>query len=222
MANNKSRVQKTNESAVTKLPSNFLIRTLNNDLGGEAKSNRKVVDPRALLLLIKRLQSLDEVLSDGNVRLFELDSKGKTSDNPDVTRRFRAVNRCLRRYEATPSILPEYFSDPDTLSRAWELSWRRIGKWQQPYFEIGLVLQILSIASAGNISSLRQCVNCHKWLLARFPHQRYCSESCKDHFHKFNEADKKRRRDWARANYQSRKELELGSRKAAQRKGRKR
>lgn len=81
------------------------------------------------------------------------------------------------------------------------------------------IMLFFDAKAAGLLKKLRVCQKCGKWLYARFPHQRFCSTTCKDNFHAFNEADKKRRREWARANYQTRKELELGSRKAAQRKG---
>ncbi|MGB8030272.1 MAG: hypothetical protein WCF30_11465 [Terracidiphilus sp.] len=184
----------------------MVVRALNSDFGGE-------VNPRELLVLVKRFQELDKVMGDS----------GEVEGNDEVLARFQAVNRLLRRFTATPMILPGYLSDPDSAARGWSLSWCRTGRTRQPFREVVLVFTIEAIASAGRISSLKQCAHCRKWLYARFPHQRFCSGGkCQQEFHKFNEADKKRRRDWARANYQSRKELELGSRKAAQRKGGKR
>lgn len=211
MVMKQSRVQKNAKFAPEGKPSDFLIRAMNDELGGAARGNRKIVDPRALLLLVKRLQALEEVLVNEAVPLFQTGENEKIIDSPNIMRRYRAVNRVLRRYEAVPSIIPGVHIDPDSLLRGWRLIWKRTGTHAQPFFEIGLVLQIMEIASAGNIFSLKQCANCSKWLLGRFSHQRFCSQNCKDEFHKSNEADKKRRRDWARANYQARKRLEAGS-----------
>jgi hypothetical protein len=210
MAILKSRVQKANAPADSGKPPEFLIRAMNDDLKGFAKGNRGICDPRALLVLVKRLQALDAVLRDLGISLFEYGTDGKIIDNPEVLAKFRAVNRFLWRYEATPSITPEFMSDANPHSRGWELSWGRTGKRAQPFFELNLVLKILKIASAGRISSLKQCENCRKWLYARFPHQRFCLGDCKDRFHQTNEADKKRRREWAKKNYWAHKALDLG------------
>ena len=163
--------------------------------------NRRIVDSRALLVLVKRLQALDNVLADATIPLFSLGTEGKMIDSPEVLKNLRGVNRFLWRYTATPVILPDYMSDANPLSRGWRQEWRRTGHWKQPFIELGLVLDIVGMASAGRISSLKQCEQCRRWLFARFPHQRFCSESCKEVFHRSNEADKKRRREWARTNY---------------------
>lgn len=221
MAKLESRVQKPMESLSVEKKAAHVVRALNSDLGGKMGGNREIVDSRELLVLVKRFQELDKVLSDSSIPLFWRGDRGQIVDSPDVMRRFRAVNRFLRRFTATPSILPEYMGDLNPASRGWGFSWGRTGKREQPFIEVGLALGIVDIAGAGRISSLKQCEDCRKWLFARFPHQRFCSDTCKEHFHRSNEADKKRRRDWARKNYQSRKELDLGSRTAAQQKGRK-
>ena len=165
------------------------------------KGNRKIVDARALLVLVKRFQALDEILKDRNVPLFSRGSRGEIIDSPEVLRRFGAVNRFLRRYTAKPVILPEYMSDLNPNSRGWLFEWSRAGAHEQPFAELGMVLQIKDLAEEGRISSIKQCAHCRRWLFARFPHQRFCQESCKEMFHRTDEADKKRRRDWAKQNY---------------------
>jgi hypothetical protein len=201
MAKSRSRVQKHDTFADSTKPSDFLIRAMNDELGGLARGNRKICDPRALLILVKRLQALDDVLQDPRIPVIRYGIDGKVIYMPEALSKFRAVNRVLWRYQATPSIFPGYMGDANPLSRNWEISWGRTGQRDQPFFELGVVLDILKIASAGRISSLRQCANCRRWLYARFSHQRFCNDTCKETFHRSNEADKKRRREWAKKNY---------------------
>jgi hypothetical protein len=201
MENEESRVQKKTNGFSCESRAAIVVRALNSDLGGKMKGNRKIVDSRALLVLVKRLQALDTVLADSTIPLFSLGREGKMTDSPEVLRKLAAVNRFLWRYTATPVILPDYMGDANPLSRGWRQEWIRAGKREQPFIEIGFVLDIVGIASAGRISSLKQCEYCRRWLFARFPHQRFCSDSCKELFHRSNEADKKRRREWAKHNY---------------------
>jgi hypothetical protein len=201
MAKRNSRAQKTTDSFSCEKRAAIVVRALNRDLSGKMKGNRIIVDSRALLVLVKRLQALDVVLADSTIPLFSLEKDGERVDSPEVLKKFRAANRFLRRYTATPVILPDYMGDVNPLSRGWKHEWIRTGKREQPFIELGFVLDIVRIASAGRISSLRQCESCRRWLFARFPHQRFCSVSCKEHFHRSNEADKKRRREWAKHNY---------------------
>ena len=223
MVSTKSRVPNIGGAAPLSKRVEYLLRALNDEWKGSIKGNRKAVDRRALHLLVKRFKALERVIRDKRIPLFSRSDAGQVEDNLEVLRLYRGVNSALRRYTARPSILPDYMTDLDPRSRGWQFNWGRARKSSQPFIEVGLALDIVEIASVGQISALKECEQCHKWLFARFPHQRFCSGGkCQQEFHKFNEADKKRRRDWARANYQSRKELELGSRKAAQRKGGKR
>jgi hypothetical protein len=150
--------------------------------------------------LLKRFQALDDVVRNKKIPLFSMNSEGGIDDNPDVMRRYTAINRFLRRYVAVPIILPDYFSDPNPKLRGWELTWGRKGH-AMPFTELRLIRTIADIASAHRISSLKQCAHCRRWLFARFSHQRFCSDACKESFHRTNDADKKRRSEWARKNY---------------------
>jgi hypothetical protein len=201
MVNSKSRVQNPAKGLSSGQKIAMLVRALNSDLGGKMKGNRKIVDSRELLVLVKRFQELDAVLADSSIALFWHRNDGEIEYSDEVLAKFRAVNRLLRRFSATPSIFPEYMADLNPASRSWRFNWGRTGQRNQPFIEVGLVLDIVEIASSGRISSLKQCANCRKWLFARFPHQRFCADSCKEDFHRSNEADKKRRREWAKQNY---------------------
>lgn len=184
----------------------LVIRAMNGLL-----PENESVDPRAIQLLVKRFQAHGNNPASQKVSTDDLEDALERTEN--------SINRFLARYYAQPEVRWEPLSQ--TGKWGWDLKWLPNPRGDG-FLELLAVLEIIKIAQAGRISSLKQCEQCHRWLLVRFLHQRFCSPECKERFHATNEADKKRRRDWARANYQSRKELELGSRKAAQRKGGKR
>jgi|ERR1017187_3031017 hypothetical protein len=206
MATPQSRVQK--EERAHLLDPDLLIKALNGAY------SRNWVHRRAVLVLVRRFQELEKVLRDPRIEFFHQKRSGKIVRPPVVVEKFEAVDRILRRYTATPGIYADFDLDHKSDSRRWQLVWSRAGK-KHPFLSVDFVLLIADLASTGRILSVKQCENCRKWLFAGFPHQRFCSEDCKEHFHRFNEADKKRRRDWARKNYQTRKVLEAGSITAA-------
>lgn len=192
MANAKSSGQKRHHEFRGEETARLLVRTLNDELGPAARGRRDVVDPRPILALVKRLQRLDTYLK----------SVGpKVQDEMALLDKFRAVNRILWRYEAVPSLIPKHFYDPDADCRGWRMEWGRTGKRQQPYVELGLVLNALQLAESGQIQLVRQCEQCNRWLFAKFAHQKYCSQTCKDQFNRNNPHARERRRKWARENY---------------------
>lgn len=186
-------------------------------LNGNDARWRSQYDRDGLIKLVQELQKLENEWSIVAGR-FQEDGAGpfpsKTVQIP-----WRNICSILHQYTASPSLTlrwpqPEPGKQPDA---TWKLEWSRTDG--QALLDLDFALDALEIFKAGKISSLKQCAVCGNWFLARFSHQRFCSTECKDRFHTTNEADKARRRNWARANYQSHKELELGSRKAAQRRG---
>lgn len=211
MAKSKSRVQKLFEEHPIETKINLIVAGLNNGLHIEGGN----LNSRELLVLVKRFQKLETVIRDTGRKLTMKGKDGKRDADPYVWSLFVAINRSLKRHAAIPHILPYFMlRDPFPTApvRGWEQIWiPTTGKREQHFDQLFLVLTIVEIARAGRIVSLKQCENCHKWLFARFPHQRFCSETCKDHYHRSNEADKKRRRDWARENYRTRKVLETGN-----------
>jgi hypothetical protein len=72
------------------------------------------------------------------------------------------------RYNATPRL-----SDPGNIE------WIQHGTKRRRSTELEQILNIANLAKAGRISALKQCAKCSKWLFARFPHQRFCSDACK-------------------------------------------
>jgi len=211
-----SRVQK--KKAISDTPMRSLIGALNDD-DGRVKwgySREKIV------LLVRELRKLDAAssrwtsLTRAERRRTTLPDKNelRTSLNA-VMETVRTVSSMLVKYKASPSL------HIDLLQKEpfrWRLEWT--GSRELPHFDLVFALEAIEILKAGKINSIKECDQCRKWFLARFQHQRFCSVECKDQFHASNEADKARRREWARENYQTRKELELGSRKAAAQKKR--
>ena len=209
MAKLLSRVQKMEEDH----PEDgigLVIHAMNGILEKGSYENERV-NSRAIQLLVKRFQAHDNNPASQEVSTDDLEDALEKTEN--------SINRFLARYHAQPEV--RWARRSQTGKWGWDLKWLPDTRGAR-FLELFAVLEVIKIAQAGHISSLKQCEQCHRWLLARFLHQRFCSAECKERFHATNEADKKRRRDWARANYQSRKELELGSRKAAQHKGGKR
>jgi len=197
-----------------------LIGALNDD-DGRVKwgySRKRIV------LLVQALRRLDEAwshwasLTSAEQRRKILKDRNEFRMGIDaVSQAQKTIFLMLRKYKATPSLHLDRTSENPL--GCWRLEWS--GSGEQPHFDFVFALEAIEILKAGKISSIRECDQCRKWFFGRFQHQRFCSVGCKDQFHTSNEADKSRRREWAKANYQSRKELESGSRNAATRKRRK-
>ena len=178
------------------------------DLLNEGRMMR--IDPDPLREIILALQSLGDIRPIRRQRVLSGDPR-----QAEDLRKVEAVNKLLGRYEARPRLRP-----PSPFGGNVRLEWRCAGKDA----ELNAVLIAVELARTGRITSLKECANpgCTRWLFAQFPHKRFCSDDCYKQFHQAAPKDKERRRAWAKENYRSRKELELGSRKAAQRKGGKR
>jgi hypothetical protein len=106
----------------------------------------------------------------------------------------------LRRFELVPAIYP-FMGEQTKSCPGWQLFWERKGA-KQPFQEYLLVQTIENFAENGLLDSLKRCPQCQRWLFARFSHQRFCTEECKEMFHRSDPADKQRRREWAKKNYQ--------------------
>jgi hypothetical protein len=90
--------------------------------------------------------------------------------------------------------------------------------------EFMAVQGIFALANAWLLDRLRQCDSCKKWMYARFPHTRFCSNKCRIEHWRTNEEYKARKRENSKKNYLDRKErerrgLERVEREHRQRKG---
>jgi hypothetical protein len=61
---------------------------------------------------------------------------------------------------------------------------------------------ILKLTQTGDLTRLRQCNQCQKWLFARFRHQNFCSQKCQQKSYTQSDAWKMHRRAYMRRYYQ--------------------
>jgi hypothetical protein len=197
-----SRVQNKAKSFSLEVRSEILIHALNDNLPPSFKGNRKMLDSRVLRVIVKRLQEMEKILLDRSTTSVRRGTSGEFVFSPEISRAARSINRLLSRYTATPSVELLCQDDIDPKLQAWWLKWNWNPRGNAKiHFEMPMIQQIWDIAQAGRISYVKQCANCGKWLFARFSHQRFCKDNCKETFHRSNAADKQRRREWARNNY---------------------
>jgi hypothetical protein len=146
--------------------------------------------------------------------LFRSAPKGIKTCDAELKRVQAAVNDCLSQYLAIPVVtLDSPCGDLDRKSplviRGWSLQWERVNRWPMlkptgtQHVEMGAALVAVNLAQTGRLGSLKQCKQCQRWLFARFSHQLFCSEGCKDIFHHTDPDEKKRRRDWAKKYYRT-------------------
>ena len=65
---------------------------------------------------------------------------------------------------------------------------------------------ILKLTQIGDLTRLRRCSQCQKWLYARFTHQNFCSTKCQQKKYSQREASKERRRRYMRNYYRLQKQ----------------
>jgi hypothetical protein len=61
---------------------------------------------------------------------------------------------------------------------------------------------ILKLTEIGDLTRLRRCIHCQKWLFARFRHQTFCSTECQQKNYTQSDAWKAHRRAYMRRYYQ--------------------
>lgn len=89
-----------------------------------------------------------------------------------------------------------------------------------PYGEERAVLDLVSLIQIGALRGVRQCRHCKKWLFARFCHQQYCSQRCRERHFQSSAEWKARRNSRQREYYRLHKTTNVVSpgRKVATRK----
>lgn len=87
----------------------------------------------------------------------------------------------------------------------WAVWWRGDGaKWEENlrmHASEALEL-ILKLTQVGELTRLRRCTQCQKWLFARFRHQTFCSTGCQQKNYTQSDAWKAHRRAYMRRYYQ--------------------
>ena len=171
----------------------FLLAALNGELGEQGGLN-----VARLAEIIRLLRDVQDYIS--------AHPKGIATNDPIFGQRMEAANEYLRKYRAVP-VLRSNFPLVTRRIHGWSLTWDAAEKYSllgpigQPDLELTAVLHAVELARGNELSSLRKCPNCQKWLFARFSHQRFCSENCKNEFHHTDPEEKKRRSEWAKHNY---------------------
>jgi hypothetical protein len=77
------------------------------------------------------------------------------------------------------------------------------------------VLKLDEMESLEAINRLRRCARCGSWFWSRVMNQRYCSEDCRVRHYHASPAGKKYKREWARKDYQHRKQRDEAVRQLA-------
>lgn len=160
----------------------------------------RMVHRDTLQEIVLTLQSLQPITPITGQRGLSCDPSLK-----EQTQRIEDVNRILRQYEAVPVITQL----APMSGSGFKLAWRRTGDSAtrngqtkgSADSELSAALIAVRLAEQGRINALRQCPNCTRWLFAKFAHSRFCSEDCKNNFHREDPDEKKRRREWAKNNY---------------------
>jgi hypothetical protein len=88
----------------------------------------------------------------------------------------------------------------------WAVWWKgdSDSKWKEPLrMAPGEALElILKLTHIGDLTRLRRCTECQKWLFARFRHQTFCSTKCQQRNYTQSDAWKAHRRAYMRRYYQ--------------------
>ena len=96
-----------------------------------------------------------------------------------------AINQKLKRYKVYPVL---FMQIEEALIVTWESANRAAT----------MVDLIVRLAQAGYVLRVRRCKECEKWFFARFNHQLFCSQKCRQKDFRQSEKGKQRRADYMR------------------------
>jgi len=200
----------------------MVLSALNDDWLPSHQGLRSAYRRRAVVVLVKRIQQVEAAAAKNRYKVATSQSRdvriATLIPTPEWERLQPKLDRFLMRYHASPRIQLVPVTKPGVRKGTtfWGLTWEAAQPQTRFWYEVRLLDAVFQIARNGGINSLRPCDQCQRWKYARRPAiDRFCSAECRELFHRTNEADKARRREWARENYQSRKAIEVGSTKAA-------
>jgi len=190
------RVRRANRAGFNAKHAQLLVRALNDEMGPDVKGRPDIVDPAALIWLVRKLNELSHAPQ--NSKGAQGDSHRHKNQRNGIAPLCLEISRFLKRYLAVPVLVPRSMYEPG--ADGWTFEWAREG--HEPYVELRLVQTIVSMAQIQRISYLKQCEQCARWFFARSSIQRFCPKRpCKELFHRTNPGDKKRRNEWAKRNY---------------------
>jgi hypothetical protein len=122
----------------------------------------------------------------------------------EIRKRIALLNRELAKYRFTPSAA--IFAGGGGGASQWVAYWRRDSREK---LEDGLKMMasealelILRLTQAGDLTRLRHCAHCQKWLYAKFRHQNFCSAKCQQKHYTQSDEWKAHRRAYMRRYYQ--------------------
>jgi len=228
-----NRVQKNIGSLDLGNPVYLLICALNDDWNPDDYQFRAGCRRRTALVLIGRIQQIEklaksigaDLVRSGGVKPIPLPGGGRAPRHINSTNLQKLQDKLSRfcsRFQAHPGLrFRAWVHSGQEVTIQWQQFWTTPTR-ERYWYDISLFSAVLDLTDLGLVKSFRRCDYCKRWFFARRTViDRFCNSECRELFHRTNEGDKERRRKWAKENYQSRKELELGARKAARRRRKK-
>ena len=122
----------------------------------------------------------------------------------EIEKRRVLLERELRRYRFTPRAevaMGGGGKGPSVWAAWWKGDGSRSEKGLRMTASDALVL-ILKLTQVGDLTRLRRCSQCQKWLFARFRHQAFCSTKCQQKNYTQSDKWKAKRRAYMRDYYQ--------------------
>lgn len=122
----------------------------------------------------------------------------------EIEKRKALLERELSRYRFTPRAEVVMGGGGKGLS-VWDASWKGddSGREERLRMTAPEALElILKLTQVGDLTRLRHCGQCQKWLFARFRHQTFCSTQCQQKNYTQSDAWKAHRRAYMRRYYQ--------------------
>jgi hypothetical protein len=121
----------------------------------------------------------------------------------EIEKRRALLERELSRYRFTPRAEVVMGGGGKGLS-VWDASWKGDDSRREERLRMttpeALEL-ILKLTQVGDLTRLRRCGQCQKWLFARFRHQTFCSTQCQQRNYTQSDAWKAHRRAYMRRYY---------------------
>jgi hypothetical protein len=185
--------------------SKLLVQWLNVMRDSKAKENAV-----SLIEAGKKLSELDRQGNFPRVRITPsrpgvFGTKAQFANAKRRSELSRTVNKLLSKQKMFPSYLY-------SIRSSWKVSWihttnkRRLalhffagGNAEAIRFgEADAIASILRLAERGYLDSLCRCHSCDKWIYARFNHQRFCGEPCKQRDFRNTDEWRARQREYMR------------------------
>ena len=97
----------------------------------------------------------------------------------------KAINQKLKRYKVYPRLFVQ-------------IEEALLVNWESANSAATMVNMIVRLAQAGYLLRVRRCKECEKWFFARFNHQLFCSQKCRQKDFNQSEKGRQHRADYMR------------------------